>query len=310
MAAPIYSAYAQQKGDILWAPKYPPTKYTPPHKPITRIADLLAKHKGDKAWREEIVRDDHIWADYIQSPPGSKVSRRLHPDTREWWVVMDGQIRFEIEGQEPFITGKGAMVQVPLQTQASGAAVSTILKIMLDKDAPVSSRQRQFGTADAAWASSVAVDTSGVYVVGQKLADAFRDEWELAPAEISAALEPASAFVAKFEKTAAAIGSSAPRVFQNCVVNAASFVGGGVAAGEMVTIFGSGIGPDEPVGRVLTEDGKLATTLAGTRVLFNGIPAPLLSVSDNQSSAIVPYAVTGRSSVDIQVEYKGNGRMW
>ena len=101
---------------MLWAPKFPPTKYTAPHKPVTRIADLLARHKGEGSWREEIVKDDHIWADYIMSPPGSKVARRLHPDTREWWVVMDGQIRFEIEGQQPFVASKGAMVQVPMQT--------------------------------------------------------------------------------------------------------------------------------------------------------------------------------------------------
>src|SRR5947207_14940713 len=55
--------YAQGRGDTLWAPKYPPTKYVLPHKPITRIADLLAKHKGQTTWREEIVKDDHIWAD-------------------------------------------------------------------------------------------------------------------------------------------------------------------------------------------------------------------------------------------------------
>ena len=48
--------------------------------------------------------------------PGSKVSRRFHPDTREWWIVMDGQIRFEIEGQESFVATKGSMVQVPMQT--------------------------------------------------------------------------------------------------------------------------------------------------------------------------------------------------
>ena len=96
--------------------KYPPTAYTPPHKPITRLKELLANHKGQTTWREPIVRDDHIWADYVMSPPGSKVSRRLHPDTREWWVVVEGKIRFEIEGQEPFVAAKGAMVQVPMQT--------------------------------------------------------------------------------------------------------------------------------------------------------------------------------------------------
>lgn len=100
-----------------WAPKpKQPTKYLPPHKPHTRLADLKAKHKAHANWKEVIVDDDHLNATYIFSAPGTKVSKRFHPDTREWWVVMDGQIRFEIEGQEPFVATKGSMVQVPMQT--------------------------------------------------------------------------------------------------------------------------------------------------------------------------------------------------
>ncbi len=112
-------AYGQaaRKPDDLWAPKpLDPVKYVPPHKPITRIKDLLAKHKGEASWQEDIVKDDHIRAEYIMSAPGSKISKRLHPDTREWWVVMDGQIRFDIEGQQPLTASKGGMVQVPMQT--------------------------------------------------------------------------------------------------------------------------------------------------------------------------------------------------
>jgi mannose-6-phosphate isomerase-like protein (cupin superfamily) len=100
-----------------WAPKpKQQTKYVPPHKPHTRLADLKAKHKGETNWRELIVDDDHLNAAYIASAPGTKVSKRFHPDTREWWIVMDGEIRFEIEGQEPFVAIKGSMVQVPMQT--------------------------------------------------------------------------------------------------------------------------------------------------------------------------------------------------
>jgi len=55
----------------------------------------------------------------------------------------------------------------------------------------------------------------------------------------------------------------------------------------------------------VTENGTLSTNLADTRILFNGAPAPLVYVSDKQSSAIVPYAVAGRSSVDVQVEHNG-----
>ena len=100
-----------------WAPKpVQPSKYVPPHKPHTRLADLKAKHKGQADWREVVVDDDHMHAEYIASAPGAKVSKRFHPDTREWWIVMDGQVRFEIEGQEPFVATKGSMVQVPMQT--------------------------------------------------------------------------------------------------------------------------------------------------------------------------------------------------
>jgi uncharacterized protein (TIGR03437 family) len=101
------------------------------------------------------------------------------------------------------------------------------------------------------------------------------------------------------------ITTSGPRIFPDCVVNAASYIGGGVAPGEMVTLFGSAMGPTELATLRLTDDRRLATTLAETRVLFDGVPAPLVYVSEKQSTAIVPYAVSGKTSVEVQVEYKG-----
>jgi uncharacterized protein (TIGR03437 family) len=89
------------------------------------------------------------------------------------------------------------------------------------------------------------------------------------------------------------------------VVNAASYIGGGVAPGEIVTIFGSAMGPPEIVPLNVTAGRTLATSLAGARVLFDGVAAPLVSVSDKESSAIVPYGVAARTSVDIQIEYNG-----
>jgi mannose-6-phosphate isomerase-like protein (cupin superfamily) len=98
------------------APKYEPAKYPPGHRPHTKLADLKALHKSQTDWREVIVDDAHLKGEYVQMKPGTKVGRRFHPDTREWWVVMDGEIRFDIEGQDSFIARKGSMVQVPFQT--------------------------------------------------------------------------------------------------------------------------------------------------------------------------------------------------
>jgi len=98
----------------VWAPM--PEKANPfiaPNKPITRIKDLLAKHKGDPSWTEVVVNDNLFHGEYISMGPGGKTPRRFHQDNRAFWIVQDGEIRFTIEGQEPFVASKGFLVQVP-----------------------------------------------------------------------------------------------------------------------------------------------------------------------------------------------------
>ena len=83
------------------------SEYVAPHKPHTKLAEVLAKHKGHADWIEPVVDDDNLHADYISMGPGKKTPRRMNADTREWWVIQDGQIRFTIDGQEPFVASKG-----------------------------------------------------------------------------------------------------------------------------------------------------------------------------------------------------------
>jgi photosystem II stability/assembly factor-like uncharacterized protein len=62
---------------------------------------------------------------------------------------------------------------------------------------------------------------------------------------------------------------SHPLLPANGVVNGADFAGGGVAPGEIVSLFGLDLGPGEGVGVGLDpETGRLATTAAGVRVFF------------------------------------------
>jgi len=97
-----------------WAPKpLHPAGWVAPMKPVWRLSEILAAHKGQADWTEAIVNDNYLHADYISMGPGEKTPRRFNADTREWWIIQDGQIRFTIEGQEPFVASKGFMVQVP-----------------------------------------------------------------------------------------------------------------------------------------------------------------------------------------------------
>ena len=76
------------------------------------------------------------------------------------------------------------------------------------------------------------------------------------------------------------------------IANAASVLYGPIAAGEIVTLHGTGLGPD-----------TLSTTGAGTEVLFNGVAAGIVYSSATQTAAIVP-PIAG-STAEVEVRYLG-----
>jgi uncharacterized protein (TIGR03437 family) len=92
----------------------------------------------------------------------------------------------------------------------------------------------------------------------------------------------------------------------NSTANSASYAQGAVSPGLIVTITAPGIGPANIVPQQVSVDGTLVTTLlGGTRVLFDGVAAPMLYAASGQFSAVVPYEVAGMSSTQMQVEFQG-----
>ena len=89
---------AQTPQKIFYAPKpIQPTPYHAPMKPLVRLADMKQRHKGQADWSELLVDDKNNRVEVISAPGGSKVPRHLHSDSPEYWVVEEGNIRFEIE---------------------------------------------------------------------------------------------------------------------------------------------------------------------------------------------------------------------
>ncbi len=86
------------------------------------------------------------------------------------------------------------------------------------------------------------------------------------------------------------------------VVNAASY-GGGVAPGELLTIFGTGFGANPIVLATYGSDGYLPVEVGSTRVYFDNIAAPMIYSYTGQVSAVAPYEIFGITLV--QVEYAG-----
>ena len=101
------------------------------------------------------------------------------------------------------------------------------------------------------------------------------------------------------------VSATAPSMAISAVVNGASFVAGQVSAGEIITIFGTGLGPAILTGARLTAAGTVDTSLNGTTVLFDGVPAPLVYTSAKQVAAVVPYSVGSQATTQLQVSYQG-----
>jgi uncharacterized protein (TIGR03437 family) len=90
------------------------------------------------------------------------------------------------------------------------------------------------------------------------------------------------------------------------VVNAASYIGGTVSPGELVTIFGTGIGPATAAGAIVDPaTGKLATTIGGVQVLFSGVPAPMIYASSTQVSAVAPYEMASVANASVRINFAG-----
>jgi uncharacterized protein (TIGR03437 family) len=96
-----------------------------------------------------------------------------------------------------------------------------------------------------------------------------------------------------------------PAVTAAGVANAASYQSGAVAPGELVTIFGTGMGPAALSYGQASYPTVLDNLAAGMRVYFDNTPAPVIYTSAQQVSVVVPYEVTGQTSTVMQLEYLG-----
>jgi uncharacterized protein (TIGR03437 family) len=132
------------------------------------------------------------------------------------------------------------------------------------------------------------------------------------PAALSVSVNPANLGPGTYTGSIALAGSagvaplsipvtlvvSAPQPVINRVVNAASFLTGGVSPGEIVSVFGSALGPASGAGAQI-KNGFIQTSLANVQVTFNGYAAPILYAGSGQVNAIVPYELASASNASV-----------
>jgi uncharacterized protein (TIGR03437 family) len=101
---------------------------------------------------------------------------------------------------------------------------------------------------------------------------------------------------------------SRPNFSSAGIGNAASYSAGKVSPGEIVVVYGSNFGPST-LAQMQLVDGMVSTTLADTKIYFDGVAAPMIYAlgggAQSVLSCVVPYAVARKATTDIRVEYKG-----
>jgi uncharacterized protein (TIGR03118 family) len=100
-------------------------------------------------------------------------------------------------------------------------------------------------------------------------------------------------------------GSLAPPSSISFIFNGAAGQTSGVAPGEIVAITGQTVGPSPIAAATLLPSGTVGTTLSGTTVTFNNIPAPVLYVSGSQTGVIVPYGIAGSQTANVILKTGG-----
>ncbi len=100
--------------------------------------------------------------------------------------------------------------------------------------------------------------------------------------------------------------SAAPNIL--AVANAANLsdATGQISPGEIITIFGSGLGPTAGIAAASPSGaGAFPSILSGVQVLIDGAAVPLLYVSGNQVTAIVPFSIASKQNTHLLVSYQG-----
>lgn len=101
---------------VYWGPKpATATPYVAPNKPVWRLKEILAAHKGQADWVQPIIRNKDQVADYISIGPGVTTKKKMWPDDRIIFIVWEGSLKVSIDGYEPFVATKGFMVNVPFR---------------------------------------------------------------------------------------------------------------------------------------------------------------------------------------------------
>jgi uncharacterized protein (TIGR03437 family) len=170
-------------------------------------------------------------------------------------------------------------------------------------------------TFPAGWSNAflIRLNSSGVIAQSTFLQDSGTPEFIQARVGTLSTLElvwnvtelPKNQLSTELDLVTLAPTSSGPTITFTCMANAATLTGAPLAPGEIVSLFGSGLGPTSPVTAQPGPEQSYPSSLSNTQVTFDGVPAPLIYVSSNQINAVTPFTLSPNSTPQVCVIHAG-----
>jgi len=101
------------------------------------------------------------------------------------------------------------------------------------------------------------------------------------------------------------LAAASPTASAAGTVNAATLRTGGVAPGEILSIFGSNLGLAAGRSLEFSSLRQVSSDLGQTQVWFDGFPGTMLYTSSGQINVVAPFEIAGKTSTRVQVWYQG-----
>jgi uncharacterized protein (TIGR03437 family) len=104
------------------------------------------------------------------------------------------------------------------------------------------------------------------------------------------------------------VSPQGPFFLAGTVNHAASYAAGFLSPGAATTIFGLRFGPPQIAFPTFGPNGQRLTTAGETRVLIDGVAAPMIFALGgpfSQLSFFAPYSLAGKTAANVRVEYQG-----
>lgn len=270
-------AYAQLAPDgATW------TTFTPPHAIPLQSAPpgLAVAPNGDAV----VYGNDFSGNEYLQrlDPSGAIVFTKSIPTSSNGGLFSSGGLALDTAGNA-YVTGySGALAHAVRNSLAPCG------EVWLSVYAPDGTLLQSTYLPDAISAGQVIVSPGSSVFVLSAVGDSF------APTQTA----PFPGYPFSGPENGTALFHLSPNANAQilplaCVGNAASFATGPVAPGEMVTLFGGGLGPQQGVQTAATLQSPYPTQAGNVEVTFDGTRAPLLWVQDTQINLAVPWSVAG-----------------